>query len=337
MRKGTVEISHDPKIGLEFEWDSSGKAKINFHSLVRKADDLFSQLESDSDGLNLYFDELELNYNNSKQYQRDAKLIRDLVTTIEKINSIARKKSYNLCLYSAIRTEVQTSVNSLGKEINKILGDFGTEIIWNRPGVDISKQPLLNIITQRLKSSTQAEPEKLTDNQLWEKYLPKMIQNNTVSEYILHHSWYRPRDIVRLLKIAQDQYPDETSFKHYIFDSIRKKYSESCWVEITEELKSKYKSNELDGIKRILYGYKQYFSLYEIRDRIDQIKEFYASVNDLTQTYNAQAILSDLYRIGVIGNIKDKMIRFSFRGDDEILLDQQCFLHNALKAHLTVS
>lgn len=53
-------------------------------------------------------------------------------------------------------------------------------------------------------------------------------------------------------------------------------------------------------------------------------------------------ILRDLYRIGVIGNYSNdslsgkKKFRFSFRGDDDILLNQKIYIHNALKAHLSI-
>lgn len=87
IRKGTIEISKSPKIGLELAWNQSGTAKIQFNELVRKADAAFALLEQGNERLNLFFDELELNYNTQKQYQRDAKLVRDLVVSIEKINA----------------------------------------------------------------------------------------------------------------------------------------------------------------------------------------------------------------------------------------------------------
>jgi hypothetical protein len=52
--------------------------------------------------------------------------------------------------------------------------------------------------------------------------------------------------------------------------------------------------------------------------------------------------MKDLYRIGVIGNIiyqrtPGVKFRFSFRGDDDVLLDQKFFVHYALRAHLSIS
>ncbi len=342
IRKGNIEISQSPKLGLELEWDSNGKAKINFNDLVRRADKLFSDLTPNEERLNIFFDELELNYSTTKLIQRDSRLVRDLIVTIEKINSIAKNKGFNLCLYAAIRSEVLNSVDALGKEINKPLTDFGSDILWNRPGVDATNQPLLSIIERRINN---ARKEKglatLESTELWQQYFPASINHQSPQAYILHNSWYRPRDIVRLLLAAQEQYPDELSFNLQSLEAIRKKYSTASWVEMTEELKVKYKSSDIDGIKYIFYGYKQISSLTEITARAEKVAADHAETKALLLRVSVKQILKDLFRIGAIGNIEKKgesrsKMRFSFRGDDEILFEQDIFVHNALRAHLSI-
>lgn len=340
IRRGNIEISQSPKLGLELEWDENGRAKINFNELVRRADLAFQELLPDIERLNLFFDELELNHSNNKQYQRDSRLVRDLIVSIEKLNAIAKAKGFPLCLYAAIRSEVLGSVESLGKEINKPITDFGSVILWNRPGLDAAQQPLINIIEQRINNGRiEANIPVLNSNEIWEQYFPKEINNQRPQVYILHNSWYRPRDIVRLLLTVQDQYPDETSFIRQGLEAVRKTYSTASWVEITEELKAKYKPSDIDGIKYIFYGYKQISSLSELLERSDMMAEEHKETKVLLEKFNLRTILKDLYRIGVIGNIdksRDRM-RFSFRGDDEILFSDDIFVHNAIKAHLSIS
>jgi hypothetical protein len=339
IRKGNIEISKSPKLGLEFEWDEKGRAKINFNDLVRRTDQAFQNLIPSDKRLNLFFDELELNYGSSKQYQRDSRLVRDIIVSIERLNAIAKTKGFPLCLYAAIRSEVLGAVESLGKEINKPITDFGSTILWNRPGFDASQQPLLNIIEYRINnalSEINAKPMKSDD--LWSKYFPEKIHYQKPQVYILHNSWYRPRDIVRLLITVQDQYPDETSFTIQSLEAIRKSYSSASWIEITEELKAKYKTAEIDGIKYIFYGYKPICSLAELTIRANKVSQDYKETKQLLERCSLKEVLKDLYRIGVVGNIdskRDKM-RFSFRGDDEIIFDHDIFVHNALRAHLSI-
>jgi hypothetical protein len=339
IKRGTIEISKTPKLDLEFEWDKDGRAKVNFNDLVRRADQAFKDLQPDTENLNIFFDELELNYQTSKQYQRDSRLVRDLIVSIEKINAISKSKGFNLCLFAAIRSEVLNSVDSLGKEINKPISDFGTVILWNRPGLDATQQPILNIIVKRINNARKKNGlEVLSEVDLWKEYFPENIHNNIPQIYILHNSWYRPRDVVRFLITLQDQYPDDETFKLQGIEAIRKSYSTASWVEVTEELKAKYKPSEIDGIKYILYGYKQIANFGELNTRATNVSADHKESFDLLKKYDLKEILKDLYRIGVIGNInkQKKRMRFSFRGDDEILFDHDIFVHNALRAHLSI-
>lgn len=339
IRKGTIEISQSPKLGLELDWDENGRAKVNFNDLVRRADQAFLSLEPDGTRLNIFFDELELNYGSSKQYQRDSRLVRDLIVSIERLNAVAKNKGFQLCLYAAVRSEVLGAVDALGKEINKPIADFGSTILWNRPGLDAAQQPLLSIIEQRINiARTEAGLPALSSTELWKNYFPGHINNQKPQVYILHNSWYRPRDIVRLLISIQDQYPDETSFILQGIEAVRKIYSTASWVEITEELKAKYKPGEVDGIKYIFYGFKQVSSLAELVTRADVVAQDHVETKQLLDRTPLREILKDLFRIGVVGNIdkRRERMRFSFRGDDEILFDNDIFVHNALRAHLSI-
>lgn len=339
IRKGNIEICQSPKLSLEFDWDEHGRANVNFNELVRRADYEFEHLEVGTGRLNVFFDELEISYQTAKQYQRDSRLVRDLIVSVEKLNAVAKRKSYNFCIYAAIRSEVLSSVDSLGKEINKPITDFGSSILWNRTAVDAAQQPLLHIIEKRVNNAREkAGLNRLEASELWKQYFPAFINDKRPQVYILHNSWYRPRDIIRLLISVQDQCPDDESFALHGIEAIRKSYSTASWVEITEELKTKYRPSDIDGIKYIFYGYRQISSLQDLLERSENTAKEHKQTALLLENHRLREILKDLYRIGVIGNINQSRnrIRFSFRGDDEILFDLNIFLHNALKAHLSV-
>lgn len=340
IRRGNIEISKSPKLGLDFDWNPDGIATVNFNALVRRADEAFERLQPSEYSLRIFFDELELNYSDSKQHKRDAKLIRDLIVSISRINATCKKNGYGLCIYAAIRSEVLTAVDSLGKEINKPLTDFGTGIMWNRPGLDASQQPLLNIIEQRINNArTSTGLNALASAELWSEYFPKTINNQIPQVYILHNSWYRPRDIVRLLISVQEQHPNETSFVLQGLEAVRKAYSTASWVELTEEMKATYKPEDISAIKRIFYGFRQISNFADFSQRAEGVSEKHQDLADLIKRKRLSVIAEDLYRIGIIGNIdaRRKNVRFSFRGDDEIMFDHNIFVHNALKPYLSIS
>lgn len=58
IRKGTIEISKSPKLGLEFDWDENGNAKVNFNDLVRQADTAFEGLDPSNQRLNIFLTNL---------------------------------------------------------------------------------------------------------------------------------------------------------------------------------------------------------------------------------------------------------------------------------------
>ena len=339
IRKGTIEISQSPKLGLEFDWDDKGRAKVNFNDLVRKADHAFQKLNPATDRLNIFFDELELNYASAKQYQRDSRLVRDLVVSIERLNAVFKQKGYPICLYAAIRSEVLSAVDALGKEINKPITDFGTVILWNRPGLDAAQQPLLDVVEQRINNArVEAGLAALASPEVWSQYFPNKIDEKKPQIYILHNSWYRPRDVVRLLISVQDQYPEEERFILQGLEAVRKAYSTASWIELTEELRAKYKPTDVDGIKYIFYGYKQISTFAELSMRADKVASEHDETKSLLDRTRLREVLKDLFRVGIIGNIdhrREKM-RFSFRGDDEILFEHDIFIHNALRAHLSI-
>jgi hypothetical protein len=347
IRKGTLEVSKNFKLGLEFDWADVHQSKVRFSSLAKQADDLFSKLYPEkSDVLNIFIDELELSVANKKQYERDAFLIRDLVIAIENFNLLFKKNNINIGIFAAIRSEVLLAIVTTGKEINKIISDFGSQIVWNQPGVDIDNHPLLGIIIKRINASERNNTFNFeTDSQkLWNRYFSPTIQSTSSQRYILHQTWYRPRDIVRLLNLARNQYPEQNKFTHSIFDGIRKEYSVQSWIEIVEELSVKYTTIEIEGIKQSFLGYQNNFSYDEFQKHISRRSKLYPSIDELFKKHKLGELIGDLYKIGVIGNVLDyknkygrkDLIRFSFRGDMDVILEGKFKLHNALKGFFTL-
>lgn len=342
IKRGMININISSVLAIELNLDfMSRKKEVRFGELVGQLDETFKELKINKGRLNLFFDELELNYNSSKQYKKDARLIRDLIVSIEKINAVAKKNRLDICIYAAIRSEVLHVVEALGKEINKPIADFGIEILWNRPGVSAEQQPLLSIIEQRINNSRKKiSLSELDSNSMWSTYFPNTILGKNPQTYILHNSWYRPRDIIRLLKIAQDQFPESKNFSTNVLEPIRKKYSSDSWVEMSEELKAKYSANQIAAIKKIFYGTQQIWPIGELKIHINSLAENSSIVRDLIKNSDVETVLDDVYRVGIVGNINRKTypykMRFVFRGDAERISNQDIYIHNALLAYLSI-
>lgn len=342
LKRGNVELTADfevvkGKLGLDFDWSNESRKQVKFSSIVRQADALFEKLTPKDEKYYIFIDELELTIGKQKQYDKDTRLIRDLLVAINRLNSLCRKRNYPIYFITGIRSEVLTALPSSGKEINKIVSDFGVNLNWHQAGSSISNHPLLQIINKRIQTSEESAGVKITEdlNTLWEKYFTKSFDTKPIQEYILHQTWYRPRDIVRLLSIAQQTYPNQTVFSHEVFDRIRQEYSKQSWTEHVEELRAKYTEADIAGIKKLFYGVTCPFTFHDLTATADERKKIYSEIKQLLKTHTLGDIISQLYKVGMIGNTGQR-VRFSFRGDDDVLLDKKMKIHDPLWNHLAI-
>lgn len=340
LKKGNLELSVDPiKLGLEVEWQDEKTKTVTLAHVVRKLDELFKRLTPSEGKLFIFIDELELSLGKRYLLERDAALIRDLITIVYKYNNIARENAFNVKLIAAIRSEVLHAISAFGKEINKLIHDFGNNISWHHRAEDQIAHPLIKMVIRKLASSEKKynPTSTLSEIELWHKYFPQQIQEMESIRYMLHNSWYRPRDFVRMLSLAKKQFPKETMFSQYVFDGTRKKYSSDSWDEMIEELSVAYSPDEINAINRLFYGFKPYFYRRELVERVGELGGDYREIGILLGAKNIGNILSDLFKIGVVGNAEKDRYHFAFRGDPDILLDEKIMVHRALWPHFSMS
>jgi hypothetical protein len=315
IKKGNIEVNGDfksiaIKCGIDFEFNET-KKEINFAKLIKAMDEQFNKIGKLPNKLFILFDELEIGLPSNNMYERDCRIVKDLIITIESMNNICKAKKIPIKCIGAIRSEVIQAASNFGQEINKA-NSLGIRVSWNNTSSDIVNHSLLQLIQKRIEYSEKING--LPGINIWEKYFPELQQGKSIKEYILHQTWYKPRDIVRLLREIKKNFPDERKFTHNCFDAIRKDYSSECWIEVCEELAATYTSNELMAIQKLLTGFKEPFSF----DRFKQLstaKSFeYKEIAALLKRKTYNELIDDLYRVGIIGNTGLKM-RFAFRGD----------------------
>lgn len=152
---------------------------------------------------------------------------------------------------------------------------------------------------------------------------------------MLNNSWCKPRDIVRLLVSAQNSiHNNNCIFNQIVFDSVVKTYSEESLIEIKEELRALYDSEEIDIIINCFMGYKTSFSVRQLKERIATYFP-----NSVLETHFNQ-VIDDLYRLGFLGNFLpiSKTYRWQHKGDGRIILSDEWRLvvHYALHGALSL-
>ena len=78
LKRGNIEVSTETnvlkgKLGLDFEWGDKEHKTVRFSSIVKQVNTLFKKLvvSDNPERLYLFFDELELSFNTTKQYNND--------------------------------------------------------------------------------------------------------------------------------------------------------------------------------------------------------------------------------------------------------------------------
>lgn len=302
---------------------------------------LVKRLEAGTDRLVIFVDELEILPDIKKIQDRDIYLIRDLIVTSYKLNMIFQELEIPILIVTSVRTEVANHPKMKGKEINKYIKDFGTNLMWHRfERDDLIKHPLIQLIIRRVTlNGDRNELDDQEERSVWRDWFPDDIQGQINKSYILYQTWYRPRDIIRLLLLAVDQFPNSHAFTQKVFDGIRKDYSKECWEEIAEELSSIHGYEEIQFIVDILTGFKRVFTLFEFERRFQEFTESrtvaFASFKEFAEL---------LYRVGIIGNMYYEgsrvRHRWRFRGDNDLITTNEKYniaVHQALHAAFSIT
>ena len=329
-----TEIS--PEVEVDFRKQQS-KQYQDFVELVDIAEELFGRVTRTEIPYFIFTDELEAYYGDPQIFKRDLYMIRDLIFTVKRYNSLFTKlEMKSTKIICSVRTEIINAITRfiVTKEINKVISGFSVPLNWNYSNNNSYAHPIIQILLKRI--AVCADAEKVSNLDLYREWFPEPIHDLEPASYILNNSWYKPRDMIRLLISAQNSLFNESStFSTRVFDSIVKTYSEDSLQEIKEELRALYTSEQIDCIISCFTGYKTVFSVSELQKRIQQ---FYK--NTILETAFIQ-VLNDLYRLGFIGNIlpASKIYHWQHRGDSALILSDswRICIHYALQSALSLN
>lgn len=336
----TIKVKADiPFFEMQLEGDfkkegASGRTTLD--ALGVKLDDGISQLKLKRP-IYVYFDELEVFFHSLEQFHRDQRMVRDLIFSIGSLNEIFRANNVAIHLIAAVRSEVLDSLGSLGQEVDRLVHDRGTTIAWHYAKRS-KNHPLLDMIRRKIWASEEAAGHKATPDPI-----DNYFQNDLdfpIEIRLLDNSFYKPRDLVWRLTIAQRQFPDESCFTRDIFDKTETEYSSKLWDEIRYELSATYSSEEIDAIELALAGHSSGFEFSDIDQRLGKASKLFLRGRKAKSTYE---VLADLYRLGAIGNSfrvgssgTNINNRWVFRGDPKVYFDKRMVVHPALHKRLSV-
>lgn len=323
----------DAELELELEFNQSN-SNVDFTKLAKMTLNLFEKLEYDRNPAFIIIDELEISVKSKEDNLRDIMLVRDLIIAVDRLNSICKKRYYDIHLIASIRNEVINSVYSCGYEINKSIEDFGINVNWYQKGGDYKESALLKLIENKILVSEEKNGI-ITHTDIWQKYFPPTINSIEIRKYILKYTWYRPRDLIRMLTAVQKEANDADEVSQEMFERAMQLYSERSWNEIAEELRLTFGNSDIKAIIKIFINIEVPFTYEYLETRINQLSHIYDYINDFANKYKLIDVLETLFEWGVIGNTGQRMV-FKFLGFRDFSPTENMIIHTPLRPFFAV-
>jgi hypothetical protein len=226
----------------------------------------------------------------------------------------------------ALRPEVRDAVISRDNEISKIVDSNFVSLSW--PSQARMNNPLIELLRRKLHFSHESieHPNELIPNEVWAVAEKRRVE---FPVYFLNITWYRPRDVIRVLKSYQVSNGDKFQLFSANDDQFAflKEYSRVSRQDIIAELEVKYS-------KRIIEEVLRRFKYPTFTNR-DHLLEF---LDILSNRVDLDELLKDLYDAGVILNHEKVdgrvQVYASYRNDSELDPDLRIIVHRGLQTSM---
>ncbi|GEM_PF-6739751 len=268
----------------------------------------------------LFVDELNLEFGDSAQRERDVRLIRDLIEAVERLNRLfdaARKPIFVIC---SVRSEVLEAVGFNSGELNKSIHSRGDEIRWTRrtPRDAFRDSAFINYLNKKLATldPDPSIPESRRVEALFRDFSENRPYGKMPAEYLYTHTWARPRDLVVFFEACKRKLPNSTHIGRNALKSILEDCQSEYWKERHQELILLMTEEEIDGTKKVLGNLKRRFKPDEFESACNSLRDANTGLARLLKRKPPSEILRDLYNASIIGRIERETYYWSYEGHD---------------------
>ena len=319
-----------PHISIDLPEFKLGKKEYSFAEAMDEAAGLFLILARSSVPYYIFIDELDVYYGDEKHYNRDLRLVYDLAIEVKKMNNIFQETSWeNTKIFCTLRPEVIMAIDKTisGKSIKREIDGLDFTLSWASDANETYTSPIVELFLKRIEVAERRNGEGGgSEESRYRRWFPEKIEGKEPTEYIKSITWSRPRDVVRLLNAAIKMRGNETAFTSNVFQDLMREYSAGSLQEIRAELETSYSSEDIDNIFDCFLDLHERFRLEDFEERL----------NDADEDLNIVNVLSDLYRVGVIGQAAGNRVRWFYLGDQGYKKNIGNIVHKGLIFELCV-
>lgn len=310
-----TKIKFDPS-----KWDSSNQISISdFNQIAQQL------LVTDCKQYRLYFfvDELVISNLNTRSDEYNARicLIRDMIRTCCNLNDFCVRNDLDMHFICNLRPEVRTKLNNVDPEISKIMDGNDVFLNWDQ-------ESLYEILAQKVVSGAPAGSE-IDANEFFPDKITFGVRSLDFMSFLLTNSWFKPRDLIRFLKVYAKVNPGHTHITEEGTKASLNEYARISAVELFEQISVYYSPSVIDGIRS---GIR--------RRRYENASELADALKPHIGNADAFRLVEQLYSVGIIGNVDRTNGRsnffWSFRQEEHLDHEMNVIVHDGLLNYFNV-
>lgn len=270
-----------------------------------------------------------------------AKFLSKFIEVTYKINIEIVAVSPKSKVVLLFRSDLLKLLHSVSTNLNKFTVNSVINLNWlEKPYTgEAYNNSLMDMLLNKIRVSC-PEFGCLDNRELFARMFPPQIKGIDTLKYLLNYSHGRPRDIVNMLNIIIQRYPNEKTFKNIMFLETEAEYSRAFCNELKNEMSLYYESNYIDDcFHTISLIHRNNFWPSDVDKVIASSKNRIPSITDVSK------MLEILYKFGIIGNARkvdtnQKKVEFKYSfgyredGNDIVNFHEKFTIHFALRKEL---
>ncbi|EQC45048.1 hypothetical protein M899_0563 [Bacteriovorax sp. BSW11_IV] len=265
--KSSEEIKIEPEylrryLGVGYKNSSEIFRKpAPFYELIEVLEDiikqLFSKYNSTQNTYALFMDDLDIKFSINDENNMES--LTNLIRVTRDINNRILGRIYpNIKVILLLRDDIAQFIKDRGgADTAKIISSYGIWLNWYEGGKG-NPINLLKLVNERIKIAFKKRSLDLNELDPWSALIDEgsFDGNKVAFKYLLDHTFYRPRDLILILR-ALGRHDFEIPVKKYDVNRALSDFFEETISEVRNELACAYSNNEIDSIISVLDSVSQ--------------------------------------------------------------------------------
>jgi archaellum biogenesis ATPase FlaH len=247
----------------------------------------------------IIIDGLDSVITNRKDLEKQFDSLSALLVAVDLMNQKFCDSEIDAKVIVLCRSDLLTKL--VNPDRTKIISDSSVYLDWYQGEQDISSSNLVRLINKRATFSLGTEID------VFKQLLPpKLTEKQAISEGLLHHTRWRPRDLIELFRAIQNETSGLRPNLAEVWDGIHKYSSNHFIGEITDELIGFLKPDDRNlAIQLLMAIGKTPFYITDVQKEFQHDERF--------KELHFTKIFEALYECSAIGNLNRKNHRQNWK------------------------